>query len=73
MLRPFCRASTPFLVPETYMAGTKPGHDAFRDSEGNVYFTSFRPVIFSRLPYMIALRFAFDMSMPSRIFSVSRM
>ncbi len=37
------------------------------------YFTSDRPVIASRFPYMIAFRFFFDMSMLSRIFKVSRM
>jgi hypothetical protein len=37
------------------------------------YFTSLRPVIFSRLPYIIALYFAFDRSRLSRIFRVSRM
>ena len=37
------------------------------------YFTSLRPVIFSRLPCMIALYLAFDRSRLSKIFSVSRM
>ena len=34
---------------------------------------SLRPVIRSRFPYMIPFRFDFDISMLSRIFSVSRM
>lgn len=37
------------------------------------HFTSFLPVIFSRLPCMIALYLAFGIFRPSRIFSVSRM
>ena len=46
---------------------------AVRAARSQDHFTSVRPVIRSRFPYMIALRFFFDMSMPSRIFSVSRM
>src|SRR3954452_16311970 len=54
------------------MAGAKPGHEA-RVMQRRSYFTSLRPVIFSRLPCMIALYFAFDRSRLSKIFSVSRM
>ena len=52
-------------------AGGCPAFSLFFGSRN--YFTSVRPVMSSRLPYMIALRFFFGMSMLSRIFSVSRM
>src|SRR5258708_25695160 len=57
-----------FYLDPGFALSARPGMTRFAR-----HFTSFRPVIFSRLPYMIALYFAFDRSRLSKIFSVSRM